>query len=293
MKCKKLISLALALCMCLSAFPVGALAAEEEPRKTDFFTEQTHTELSFDELEYVPVDSEPILAEMEEIRALLDDEANIDKVSEGFDSFCDDLTHVLTMYSLLNIQTYLDVTDTDLALEQARVAGVYTELADGLSILMRDILNSPCAAFLEEQLTEEDIEYYKNYEPMTEEELAFSAKETELVNGYYQLAAQPITVEYEGEEWDEDSIYDAVLNGEVDMDTYNQVATILAQKKNAVLGEYYLQMVEFRKGVAANEGYDNYGDYAYEYIYDRDYTQEEIKAFHAAVKAYIDRKSVV
>ena len=163
---------------------------------------------------------------------------------------------VLTMYSLLNIQTYLDVTDTDLALEQARVAGVYTELADGLSILMRDILNSPCAAFLEEQLTEEDIEYYKNYEPMTEEELAFSAKETELVNGYYQLAAQPITVEYEGEEWDEDSIYDAVLNGEVDMDTYNQVATILAQKKNAVLGEYYLQMVEFRKGVAANEGYD-------------------------------------
>ena len=59
------------------------------------------------------------------------------------------------------------------------------------------ILFSPCAAALDSRLTEEDIEYYKEYEDKTEEELAFSSEEVEQTNEYQLMAFQPITVEYE------------------------------------------------------------------------------------------------
>ena len=50
---KKLLSLLLTLAMVLSLCP-AALAAEDagDVRETDFFTDQEHTDLTFDEMEY-------------------------------------------------------------------------------------------------------------------------------------------------------------------------------------------------------------------------------------------------
>ena len=151
--------------------------------------------------------------------------------------------------------------------------GNYSALADEASQLIRDILFSPCAAALDSRLTEEDIEYYKEYEDKTEEELAFSSEEVEQTNEYQLMAFQPITVEYEGKTWDEDSIYNAALAGEVDPITYYEVSNQLARLKNQTLGEYYIQMVEFHKSMAEFDCYVTYGDYSYVYLYERDYTQ--------------------
>ncbi|MDE6108200.1 MAG: hypothetical protein K2F83_05955 [Oscillospiraceae bacterium] len=286
MKRRKLLALTLAAAICLSALPVGAFAAEES-RHTDFFTQREHTELAYDELEYVRPDEEAILAKMEAIRALLEDEANMEQVSELFDALGEDFIMVQTMYSLCNIQAYQDVTDEE-AWDELEVLGeLSSNLSDQLSILLKEILTSPCAAFLEEQLDEESIEYYKDYEPMTEEQLAFAAKEAALESEYQSAAYDLPTVEVDGVEYDADSIYDAAVSGEVDIDTYNAVATQLAKEKNALLGEIYIRMVELRQAEASSYGYDNYMEYAYENIYTRDYTPEEIRPFHEAVKAYI------
>lgn len=283
---KRLLSILLSMALCLGMLPAAALAAEKV-RETDFFTDQPHTELNFEDLKYVPADEEAIQALMDETRTLMADAGNMEAVGQNYDDLLDRLFQMVSMYRLLNIQSYQDVTDTEIALEQARVAGAYSVLADGASQLIRDILHSPCAAALEEKLTEEDIEYYKNYEDKSEEELSFSSRETEMTNEYQRLAYQLFTVEYEGETWDENSIYYAALSGEVDIPTYNEVSTQIAKLKNQVLGEYYIQMVEFRKSMAKFYEYDNYGDYAYENIYERDFTQEEIRIFHSAVKYYI------
>lgn len=286
MKRRKLLALTLAAAICLSALPVGAFAAEES-RHTDFFTQREHTELSFEDLEYVRPDAEAILARLEELRSLLDDEANMEKVSGLFDAIGEDFIMVQTMYSLCNIRAYQDVTD-EVAWEELEVLGdLASNLGDQLSILLKEILFSPCAPFLEEQLDEESIEYYKDYEPMTEEQLAFAAKEAALESEYQTAAYNLPTVEVDGVEYDADSIYDAAVSGEVDMDTYNAVATQLAKEKNALLGEIYIRMVELRQAEAKSYGYDNYMEYAYENIYTRDYTPEEIRPFHEAVKEYI------
>lgn len=283
---KRLLSLLLALCLCLGMLPAAALAAEDEPRDTNFFTQRVHTDLKYEDLEYVRPDGEAILAKMEEIRSLLADKANMEKVSDLFDAIGKDFAMVQTMYSLCNIHAYQDVTSE--AWDELEVLGeLASNLSDQLSILIKDILNSDCAPFLAEQLDEESIEYYKNYTPMTEEQLAFAAKEAALESEYQTAAANLPTMEVDGVAYDEDSIYYAYASGEVDYDTYDTVATQLAREKNALLGEIYLRMVELRQTEAKSYGYDNYAEYAYAEIYTRDYTPEEVRPFHEAVKKYI------
>lgn len=283
---KRLLALLISAALYLGMLPTVTLAAEEV-RETGFFTEQTHTELNFEDLKYVPADEEAIRALMEETRSLMEDPKNMEAVGQNYDVMLDRLFQMVSMYRLLEVKTRQNVTDTELALEKERLVGNYSALADEASQLIRDILFSPCAAALDSRLTEEDIEYYKEYEDKTEEELAFSSEEVEQTNEYQLMAFQPITVEYEGKTWDEDSIYNAALAGEVDPITYYEVSNQLARLKNQTLGEYYIQMVEFHKSMAEFYGYDNYGDYAYENLYERDYTQAEIRSFHAAVKTYI------
>ena len=283
---KRLLSLLMALCLCLGMLPAAALAAEDEPRDTNFFTQREHTDLKYEDLEYARPDGEAILAKMEEARALLADKANMEKVSALFDSIGEDFAQVRTMYALCNIQAYQDVTSE--AWDELEVLrDLASNLSDQLSILMKDILNSPCDVFLAEQLDEESVEYYKNYTPMTEEQLAFAAKEAALESEYQTAAANLPTVEVDGVTYDEDSIYYAYASGEVDYDTYSAAATQLAREKNALLGEIYLRMVELRQAEAKSYGYDNYAEYAYAEIYTRDYTPEEVRAFHEAVKTYI------
>ena len=165
---KKLLSLLLILSLLMSLSP-AALAAEEEARETDFFTDQYHADVDYADMAYRRIDSEPILKEMEEIRALLSDGANEKKVEETFQKFAGQFLEIVTMYQLLNIRTYQDVTDSEAAAELEYADSLYMTVADALILLIQDILESPCDSFLREQLTAEDVAYYTEYEALTEE----------------------------------------------------------------------------------------------------------------------------
>ena len=98
---KRLLALLLTAVMLLS---LSATALAAEVRETDFFDDQWHSDADFSEMEYVPVDTEADLAAMEEVRALVEDEANIEAVKEGFLKACDLSTNARTMYTLANIR---------------------------------------------------------------------------------------------------------------------------------------------------------------------------------------------
>ena len=283
---KKLLTLLLVFSLLLSMCP-AALAAEGGVRETDFFTDQPHADVNYADMEYKHIDSEPILAEMDEIRELLTDSANEKAVEETFLKFADQFLEIVTMYQLVNIKTYQDVTDEEAAAELEYTDGLYMTVADALVLFIQDILKSPCGGFLREQLTEEDIAYYMEYEAMTQEQIDRSTKETALENEYMSAAYQVYTAEYDGREWDDATVAAAFAAGEMDQDTYTTISRAIAKNQNAALGGIYLRMVELRKEIAASYDYDNYADYAYTEIYQRDYTQQEIHSFHQAVKENI------
>ena len=280
---KRALTLFLVLAMLLSACPIARATDDAGTRETSFFTQQPHADVDFSDMAYKHIDAAPLLEEMETIQALLPDAANADQVEERFDAVMDQVMEILTMYALVRIRQSQNVMDETAADEVEYNAELYSKVVDALSVLMKAILTSPCAAFLVAQLTKDDLAYYLAYKPMTEEELALEAREAALANEYYQASAG-ITVTYNGEEWDDDSLYDAYLDGSVTFEDYDAILSALTMKQNEVLGEIYLRMVDLRREIAETSGYDNYADYAYEILYDRDYTPEDIRAFHKAVK---------
>ncbi len=281
---KKWLALLLTLVM-LFSLSVPALAAEV--RETDFFTDQWHSEENFEDMEYVAVDTEAVLAEMEATRALVEDEGNIDAVREGFLAACELSTNARTMYTLANIRYSQDYANEENFnhLNEAQQAAMI--VGDALYGLARDILNSPCAAALDDIVNEEDAEYLRDYENMTDEELAMEAEITALEDEYQNAAFVEYTAVVDGVEWTDAANEEAYYNGEIDYDQYIAISRAIAKEMNAVLGEIYLRIVDAHKRQAAMEEYESYADYVYENEYNRDYTPLEIRQFHDAVKANI------
>lgn len=288
---KRVLSLVLVLALALSLCP-WALAAES--RETDFFEDQPHTELNFDEIEYKHIEAEPILAAMEEIRGLMVDAANEETVAEKFDAVADQYMELYTMYIIANILVNQDATNETYTDEFAYTYSILLSANDKFIGLCRDLLKSPCAAFLKAQMTEEDIEFYLDYEDMTEEEQVRAEEETAQTQAYQTAVLQPFTVEYEGESYDSATLYEAYVNGIIDDETYNALDLEIVKIQNATLGEYFMDLVALRQEIAKAAGYDNYADYSYAEIFSRDYTPESIQPFFDAIKAnMVDASSVL
>ena len=278
---KRWLALLLTLVMLLG-LSVPALAAET--RETDFFTDQWHSDMNYEDMEYVPVDTEAALAEMEATRALVEDEANKDAVLEGFKAACDLSTNARTMYTLASIRYSQDYTSEENFTNMVEAQQAAMIVGDALYGLARDILNSPCASALDGIVTEEDAEYLRDYENMTDEELAMQAEITDLENEYQNAAYVPYVAVVDGVEWTDASAEEAYYNEEISYDEYIEITRAVAKEMNAVLGEIYLRIVDAHKREAVIEEYESYADYAYENVYNRDYTPQEIRDFHAAVK---------
>lgn len=259
-----------------------------EPRQTAFFTSQPHAELDYSEMAYSPVNTESVLAEMEELRVLLDDAGNVTTVEERFELLTSRYQEALTMSALAELESCRDASDPQAAKELELSRTACTAIGDALSQLMRDILRSPCGNFLESRLGPSAAAYYKRYMPRPAAQNSLSRQETGLIGEYRKLSAEPCTVEYFGRDWDMQSLQQAFYQEEsIDAGTYAEIYKMLAQELNDKLGGLYLRMVKLRGNIASLYGYDSYGDYAYRALYRRDYSPQDIEAFREDVKAYI------
>ena len=216
---RKIIAIILALALSLT-LPGRALAAENV-RQTDFFPEVPHSQTDFADMEYKHIELEPILALIEEARGLLDDAANAQTVAALYDRISDASLEMSTMRVLISLLSYLDIRDEDAAAESAWCAERDELANDAIRALVRDILNSPCAAFLEEQLGPDGAEQYRQYKDMTDRQRELRAREIALMSEYNALAGQTFTD---------------------------------AANKNETLGEFFLELAAVRRELAEAYG---------------------------------------
>ncbi len=286
-KFKKLLALVLAAVTVLGSMP-NLVYAEDSAytgsRKTDFFPDSDHTELDFEEIKFVQYDTSEFYKNMEEIRNLYEENSNITKVQELFLRNGEIYDEINTMYNLANIYLSKDVTSEKAFNDYWSAYEIALKVNDDFLLLAKEILQSECSEALEELLTDEDIESILDSEQMTKEQEQLSNQEQELINQYQQLAIQPFTVEYQGNEIDENQLVAAYYSGEIDYDTTLSLLNQIYKKMNSVLGEVFLKLVDVRNKQAASYGYSNYGDFVYTERYFRDYTQTEIQEFQSAIK---------
>lgn len=278
---KKWLAAAMSAALVVSAVPSGVYA---DSRETDFFADNEHPQVAFEDLELTEITAEEFGAKAEELLELAADEANVDSVGEKLKELNNIVAEIILKLQVYNIFYASNITDAGAYEAYMDTYDLYVTAWDEYHIAVRELLDSPCAAAAGEMYTEEDIEWLREYEEMDEEEMRLIEEEEALVNEYYALQYQTFTTEYGGEQIDYNMLYEAYAAGAIDYDTYNEIYVEILKEQNAAMGNLYLRMVEQRNRIAQYYGYDNYADYGYAEVYLRDYTTEDIQKFHEAVK---------
>lgn len=282
---KKFLSTLLAFVM-IFTMSVPAFADNEDDgdvRVTHFFTDQPHTDKNFNDIEYEYVDPAELEKAGEELLEFAKDEANADKFNERFVEFKDRVFYTYAMYQIIKIRADLDYTDEAVANEVERA---YESIQLGFiafNTLVSEVLklDNACSKVLSSQMTEEDIADYLAYEQPSEELLALQSEEQKLEAEYQTVAHTNYTTTINGKEYDADGVYDAYFTDkEITLEEYLQGC----HETYGPYGDLYLRMLDVRQQIAKLNGYDNYAEYAYAEVYDRDFTAEEIDSFRQAVK---------
>ncbi|MBQ1302730.1 MAG: S-layer homology domain-containing protein [Firmicutes bacterium] len=223
-------------------------------RDTDYFAEQYHGDVAYEDMAYEPVDMDEERDYMDRIREAAQDEANIKAVNKGAQSIVSDVTWMVTMRELCYVKMCRNTRDASAREDYQEASRIVKELFEEYTLLTGDLLRSPCGSIYDGVLSEEDREYYLNYEARSEEEIADTNRLTEL----------------EADFW------------EADGKVYSS-----AKEENAAKGPIFLEMLKLRRDQAKDAGYGSYADYAYEELYLRDYTTEDAAEFAREAREYV------
>ena len=136
---------------------------------------------------------------------------------------------------------------------------------------------------MEADAGKENVESLRGYEAVPERLFELHEEEDQLVQSYDQVMSQAFQVTVDGQVWTEEDL----SNADISNMEYHNISEQLEQARNQRAGEIYCQLVKVRTDIAHEAGYDNYADYAYREIYNRDYTLEDIQPVWAAVKENI------
>lgn len=188
-----------------------------------------------------------------------------------------------TQVSLIGIQYDCNGAEDVLAETSAELSARGSVLQDQCFQALSLLVDTPYQEILEADAGKEKIESLRGYEAVPERLFELHEEEDRLVQSYDQVMSQTFQVTVDGQDWTEETL----SNADISNKEYYDISEKLEQERNQRAGEIYCQLVKVRTDIAHEAGYDNYADYAYREIYNRDYSLEDIQAVWAAVKENI------
>lgn len=243
-------------------------------------------DINYEDMEYVGYDPAYAYTLIEEMRFLSQESGNGEQINADYDLLGMELDKLYTQQALNEIRYYRDVNNEEYAGIDTELQQIYRDVVDQFLQTVRDVLCSEYRDSLGAHIGDEEmVEDYLDYEDMTEELQALLDEENVLEQQYDQASMAEYTVTVGGQQWTEASYNEAIEDltwGEM-----LAVSTALDQAKNEAICPIFLDLVKNRNARARIYDYDNYAEYAYTDLYNRDYTLEEIKSVYAAVKEYI------
>lgn len=277
---KAVLSLMLAGLVSIQNLPVQA--------QTQWYDDSdiVRADISYEDMEYVGYDPAYAYTLIEEMRALSQEPGNEERINTNYDLMGMELDKMYTQQALNEIRYYRDVNNEEYASIDTELQQIYRDVVDQFLQVVRDVLCTEYRESFEAHIGDEEmVEDYLDYEDMTEELQALLDEENALEQQYDQASMAEYTVTVNGQKWTE-----ASYNEAIDDLTWREmlaISTALDRAKNEAICPIFLDLVKNRNARAQIYGYDNYAEYAYTDLYNRDYTIEEIKSVYAAVKEYI------
>ena len=293
---KRFLALLLILSMALGCL-TGCEDTPDEPTKATAAAPQTQTEtsayrwyddagvrhaaLSLGDMPYEMYDIQDFYDLLDELEALARKPGNEGAITECYQKLLDESCRIGTDYALAYIR-YMENLTSDYAEDMTTLEDISTQSSDALSQTLARLLDGDYADLIRKLLGGDDLaEELEDYTETDEALLSLSKEASRKVQQYNALTLAQISVTLDGETYTMDSL------DEIEEEAlYWEVATALGKKENEQLAPILIDLIGLYNQTAELSGYDSYAELAYE-GYSRDYTPEDARALHAAVKESI------
>lgn len=240
-----------------------------------------HAALSLGDMPYEVYDIQDFYDLLDELEALARKPGNEGAITECYQKLLDESCRIGTDYALAYIR-YMENLTSDYAEDMTTLEDISTQSSDALSQTLARLLDGDYADLIRKLLGGDDLaEELEDYTETDEALLSLSKEASRKVQQYNALTLAQVSVTLDGETYTMDSL------DEIEEEAlYWEVATALGKKENEQLAPILIDLIGLYNQTAELSGYDSYAELAYE-GYSRDYTPEDARALHAAVKESI------
>lgn len=244
------------------AFEQMEAASEEElvelASKWYDVEKEHHTELDFSDIKYEPIDEQADDAIINRAREDAANNAEARALIEDYDELIWAIDNIATQYYINDYYYQCDVRKKEYADLESALNAYMNDYYDESVVVILEMLNSKNGEDLKEYIDNADlVEEYLEHESMTDEQKELDKRKVDL-----QLQIKLAMAE------------DYPASGYLDY----------YKAKNAVVVPLYIELIGVLNDIAHTYDYDNYAEYAYEEIYNRDFSTEEIKSVYSDVK---------
>lgn len=274
----------------IAVLMIVSLTACRQDAVVVHYPDKEHQPIDYADMVYTGFDETNLQAALEELKELhasgdLQNEnaQTREKVEDLYRVIRTELDILYTQLSLIGIQYDCNGAEEKLAAESAELSSRGSVLSDQCYQALSFLVDTPYQDVIEADAGEDNIEGLRNYEAVPEKMFELYEEEEKLVQAYDQVMSQYFQVTVDGQDWTEEELSQADISNK----EYYKIYTQLEQTRNQSAGDIYCQLVQLRTEIAHEAGYDNYVEYAYSEIYNRDYTLEDIQPVWEAVKEYI------
>ena len=295
------ISLLLAVLMLLTVFsgcvpegkvtvspPPSGSTAElvngEKPVRMNYQGDAPIDMVAFSEMEYVRPNGDALIADMDALIAALktrtDSDEDVQATYDDLDKLYADQYTFITMKTLASIHSDLDQSDKTWLAELRYCDNLSLQISQKNEEVMYACAGSKQHDEIEDYLGRGSLDGYEGEYTYPEALMRLQQQESELESQYYETYAD-LTVTYDGREYTADELIDAAYADEIDL-APEAAVDLYYDAANAALAPYYVELLKVRHQIAAEYGYDNYIEFAYDSNY-RDYTPEDVAEYTAAI----------
>ena len=244
---------------------------EEFEREYEPYEEQ----IPFSQMEYISVDTTPIQEGYEAVQAMVEaGTATTEEIIDAYEAVFEDHLYFDTMHSLSYIRYSLDLSDTYYDEEYNRCEELSPLLSQAQEKCYVAMSESPLRSELEEEYFGEDffLFYDENRIYSKDSVVALMQEESSFESEYMALQNDP-TIMWNGEETSLDTLLE---DPSLSYQDYMAVYQAYYDKYNPLAADLYARMIRVRKEIAKELEYDSYADFAYGYLYERDYTPDQV-----------------
>lgn len=242
-----------------------------------------HAALSLEEMPYEVYDPEHAYALLAELEALGQAAGNDAGICQCFQELIGELNRAQTDYALAQLRYSEDMAADTYTDDIVAINDTINTFLDDLYQALAGLLAGDYGQLISQLLDDAALtEELQSYTEMEDALLELSHQAAEAVQRYNELTMEEISVTVDGETYTLDSAEEIE-----DDDRYWEVYTALAQEQNALLAPVLLDLISLYNQAAELGGYDSAAQMFYESQYGRDFTPEDARKLHAAVKESI------